>query len=178
MTMADERTYVIPLRKAILRVPLYTRTKRAMSEIRIFLKRHLKTENVKIGRYLNERMWEHSIKHPPTKITVNAAVDEDGIGWAELVGKPLFPPKKEKKGKEEEKAEETKPAAEKAEEKPKAEEKKPKAAKSLSEADSRKKMVAEFEEEEANAAPAGEETKPDVPAEKKPAHKKAAAPKD
>lgn len=179
--MADERTYVIPLRKAILKVPLYMRTKRAMSEIRIFLRRHLKTADVKIGRHLNEMMWAHSIKHPPTKITVNAAVDEDGTGWAELVGKPLFPVKKEKKGKEEEKAEEKKLAAEASQEKPKAEEQKrpsPKMAKEPSEDDSRKKLVADFEEEERSASPASEEKKPEAPAEKKSAPKKAAAPKE
>ena len=46
----QERTYTIPLRKAILKVPRYKRAKRAMSEIRIFLKRHLKVETVKIGQ--------------------------------------------------------------------------------------------------------------------------------
>ncbi len=103
----QERTYTIPLRKAILKVPRYKRAKRAMSEIRIFLKRHLKVETVKIGQHLNIYMWRHGIKNPPTKVKVNAIVDEEGVGWTELFGKPVLPPTEEeiKEEKKKEKAE-------------------------------------------------------------------------
>lgn len=113
-TDQQERTYIIPLRKAILKAPKYRRAKRAMSEIRIFLRRHLKTETVKIGRCLNEHMWSHGMRNPPTKIKVNAALDEEGVGHAELFGKPLVLKKEEKQPKEE------KPVEKKPEEKKKA----------------------------------------------------------
>ncbi len=120
-TDQQERTYIIPLRKAILKAPKYRRAKRAMSEIRIFLKRHLKAETVKIGKHLNEHMWNHGMRNPPTKVKINAARDEEGVGYAELFGKPLVLKKEEKKAEEkpkeekpeEKKAGETKPTAQK-----------------------------------------------------------------
>lgn len=123
-TDQQERTYTIPLRKAILKAPKYRRAKRAMSEIRIFLKRHLKTETVKIGKHLNEHMWNRGMRNPPAKVKINAARDEEGVGYAELFGKPLVMKKEEKKEKkaeekpkeekpEEKKAGETKPTAQK-----------------------------------------------------------------
>lgn len=114
-TDQQERTYTIPLRKAILKAPKYRRAKRAMSEIRIFLKRHLKTETVKIGKHLNEHMWNHGMRNPPAKVKINAARDEEGVGYAELFGKPLVMKKEEKKEKKEQKEEE-KPKEEKPEE--------------------------------------------------------------
>lgn len=122
-TAKTERTYIIPLRKAILRVPKYKRAKRAVNEMRRFLKRHLKTETVKIGKHLNEHIWHRGIRNPPTKIKVNAILDEEGVGHAELFGKPLILKKEEEKKKKDEKPKEEKPKAEK-----KAEEKKPKKA--------------------------------------------------
>lgn len=126
-TEQQERTYTIPLRKAILKAPKYRRAKRAISEIRIFLKRHLKTETVKIGKHLNEHMWNHGMRNPPTKVKINAARDEEGVGYAELFGKPLVMKKEEKKEKKE-KEEGEKPREEKPEEK-KPEERKPTAQK-------------------------------------------------
>ena len=91
-----ERTYTVPLRKDIISAPRYKRAKRAVRAMRTYLKRHLKTDEVRIGRFLNEHLWSRGIKNPPTKVKINADV-RDGIGRAELPGKPLFPPKKEEK---------------------------------------------------------------------------------
>ena len=52
-----ERTYIIPLRKEWLKVPIYKRTKKAVKATKEFLQKHMKVETVKLGRHLN--MKEH-----------------------------------------------------------------------------------------------------------------------
>lgn len=85
-----ERDYIVPLRRKYANTPRYKRSKKAVTVLREFLVRHLKTENVKIGQYLNEFVWARGIRHPPSKVAVHAIVDEkDGVKIAqvELQGK-------------------------------------------------------------------------------------------
>ena len=91
---AVERTLTINLRKEIMKVPDYKRAKKAVTAIREFLQRHMKAEakDVKIGKYLNLKIWEHGIKKPAHKITVIAKKDDKGIVTAEL---PNIPVKKQ-----------------------------------------------------------------------------------
>ncbi|MFC1685938.1 50S ribosomal protein L31e [Nanoarchaeota archaeon] len=82
-----ERQYTIPLRRETLKVPKYRRAKKAVKAIREFLARHMKTdfEKVKLGRWLNELVWERGIKNPPNKVRVNVSKDDKGIATAELI---------------------------------------------------------------------------------------------
>ena len=111
---AAERTLTINLRKEIMKVPDYKRAKKAVTAIREFLQRHMKAEakDVKIGKYLNLKIWEHGIKKPAHKITVIAKKDDKGIVTAEL---PNIPVKKQNerrlKAKEKQDKKEAKPAA-------------------------------------------------------------------
>lgn len=102
--MAIERTYNVPLRKKFQKVSLVRRTERAMRALQEFLAKHMKADikNVKIGRHLNEKMWERSIRNPPHHVKVDVIKDDDGIVKAELSG---F--KYEDKKKEESKGEKT-----------------------------------------------------------------------
>lgn len=95
---AVERTLTINLRKEIMKVPDYKRAKKAVTALREFLQRHMKAEakNVKIGKYLNLKIWEHGIKKPAHKITVVAKKDDKGIVTAEL---PNIPTKKQSQAK-------------------------------------------------------------------------------
>ena len=94
-----ERTLTINLRKEILKVPRYKRAKKAVTAIREHLQQHMKVseDNVKIGKYLNLKIWEHGIKNPIHKVTVLAKKDDKGIVTAEL---PNIPVKKSKPTKE------------------------------------------------------------------------------
>jgi large subunit ribosomal protein L31e len=105
--MADklERTYTIPLRREYLKAPKYRRTEKASRALRDFLVKHMKSENIKIGKHLNEFLWMHGMKNPPHHVKVNVAKIEGAV-YAELFGKPLKIGKEEKK--KEEKAEEKK----------------------------------------------------------------------
>jgi len=83
-----ERSYVIPLRREYLKAPNWKRTPKAVRAIKAFLKRHMKSDDIKIGKYLNDFMWKNGIKNPPHHVKVDARKEEDGIVYAELVGAP------------------------------------------------------------------------------------------
>jgi len=84
-----ERAYIIPLRREWLRTPRYKRAKKAISAIRGFVEKHMKTEEVKIGRTLNLSVWKHGMKNPPHKISVNCVKDDTGVVTVELTDKPV-----------------------------------------------------------------------------------------
>jgi large subunit ribosomal protein L31e len=92
-----ERVYNIPLRKEFQKAPKYKRAKKAANALRSFLVKHMKSENVKIGKYLNLELWKHGIKNPPHHVKVNAVKYDDGKVVAELVGAPVEEKKQEKK---------------------------------------------------------------------------------
>lgn len=109
-----ERVYVIPLRRETLKVPNFKKANKAVKTIRQFISRHMKTENISIGRYLNLKIWQHGAKNPPGKVKVNAVKDDKGKVFVELVDAPKETKIEEKKPAKKE-AKETK--IEKAEEK-------------------------------------------------------------
>ncbi len=60
-----EREYNVPLRKEYLKTANWKRSKKASRALREFLIKHMKPEkdekgniHVKIGKYLNEKIWE------------------------------------------------------------------------------------------------------------------------
>ncbi len=124
-----ERTYVVPLRSEWIKVPNYKKAKKASVALKQFLVKHMKSDNIKIGKHLNEAIWARGMKNPPHHVKINAVKDADGIVKAELIGKPIedvakkpeepIEEKKKPAAKKEEKAKEKK-----TEEKP-TEEKKP-----------------------------------------------------
>ena len=97
-----ERTYNVPLRKEFLKVPKYKRAKKAVTALKQFLVKHMKSDNVKIGKYLNDEIWKHGIKNPPHHVKLNAVKDKEGLITAELVGAPVDKKEEEETKKEEE----------------------------------------------------------------------------
>ncbi|MCF7861215.1 60S ribosomal protein L31 [Candidatus Woesearchaeota archaeon] len=103
-----EREYVIPLRKGFLKVPRYKRSKKSISVIEEFLKKHMKADVVKLGKYLNEYVWKDGIKNPPSKVEVRAVrelkklrekhKEEVLVVTAELKSAPVEDKKSDKKG--------------------------------------------------------------------------------
>ena len=104
-----ERTYNIPLRRETLKAPSYRKAKKAITAIREFIGRHMKSGNVAVGKYLNLKVWEHGIKNPPHHVKVTASKDDKGKVFVELADAP-----KEAKADEKKKPE---PKTEKPEEK-------------------------------------------------------------
>ena len=87
--IVEERTYTIPLGKALVRPPK-KRAPRAMYMIRAFITKHMKLnadvddEEMKelpalvIRNEVNEKVWSRGIEKPPRKIRVRATKDQDG----------------------------------------------------------------------------------------------------
>jgi len=100
----DERLYTIPLIKA-KSVPRTKRAPRAIKEIRAFLVRHMKVENVKIDSSINELIWGRGREKIPSKVRVKAVKTED-IVWAYTPEAEVRIPEKKEKKKKKEKAEE------------------------------------------------------------------------
>lgn len=65
----------------------------------------MKSNNVKLGKYLNEKLWERGIRKPPHKVKVRTWKEEDVVK-VELVDAPIEEKKTEVK--EEKKIEERK----------------------------------------------------------------------
>ncbi len=81
-----ERIYNIPLRKEYLKSPKWRRTEKAVTALRKFLSRHMKTEEVRLGTELNELLWKHGIRNPPHHVKVTVSKDDKGVARAELFG--------------------------------------------------------------------------------------------
>lgn len=80
-----QRTITINLRKDFIKVPKHRRAKRAITNIKNHIMKHMKVEEVKLGKMLNEKIWGHGIQNPPGKITVKA-IKEDKTARVELEG--------------------------------------------------------------------------------------------
>lgn len=81
-----ERTYTIPLRREFIKVPAYRRAKRAISTIKIFIEKHMGSDDIKIGKELNDKIWHHGIKNPPGKVRVKTIRDDEDVVTVELEG--------------------------------------------------------------------------------------------
>lgn len=76
----EERILNIPLRKTKT-VPRTKRAKRAITEIKEYVMRHLKAEekDIWIDGRLNELIWSRGIQKPPSMVKVKAIKFEDGL---------------------------------------------------------------------------------------------------
>ncbi len=79
----QEHIYIIPLRDA-RRAPRWKRSNTAIKDIRKYLARHMKSEDVKLDKSINEKVWDRGSTKPPSKIRVRAMKMEDGQVQAEL----------------------------------------------------------------------------------------------
>lgn len=124
-----ERIYTINLRKATLKAPRWEKSKRSVAFVREFLKRHMKGDEIRIGKSITEEIWKSGNQNPPAKIRIHAMDREEEnkkVIIAELLD-VAFPEEKEKKKKEKKKEKkEEKVEEKKTEEKSKPEEKKEK----------------------------------------------------
>ena len=81
-----ERVYTIPLRN-VKNVKRTIRAPRAIREVKNFLMKHMKVEDVVIDSSINEKIWERGIQKIPSKIKVKATlveVDDERYVKAEL----------------------------------------------------------------------------------------------
>ena len=67
-----KREYVVPLRRKMRTAPRWRRSKKAVSVLKDFMRKHMKTEDVVICSDLNEYMWKCGSRNPPGKVSVVA----------------------------------------------------------------------------------------------------------
>jgi large subunit ribosomal protein L31e len=104
--MPEEKVFTVPLRDAFEK-PRTKRAKIAIKIVREFLKKHMKAEDVKIGKSINEIVWRRGIQKPPRKIRIHALREGDVV-YAELLGVNIKLPSAEELKKKEKKKEEKK----------------------------------------------------------------------
>ncbi len=80
-----KREYVVPLRRKTKFAPKWRRSKKAVSVLKEFIEKHMKTDNVIICKELNEKIWANGIKNPPGKVSVIALKTDVGGSEKTLV---------------------------------------------------------------------------------------------
>jgi len=76
--VVEERVYTIPLRHVWVVTPRGRRAPRAVRDVRNFVFRHMKAEEVSISEEINQQLWSRSINKPPRKIKIRAVKDKEG----------------------------------------------------------------------------------------------------
>ncbi|MBU3941038.1 MAG: 50S ribosomal protein L31e [Nanoarchaeota archaeon] len=86
-TVKIEREYIVNLRKEIIKAPRQKKAKKAIRALKAFLSRHMKSEDVKLGKYLNEYLWQNGPKNPPTRVEIRVTKKDEKV-FAELKSAP------------------------------------------------------------------------------------------
>jgi large subunit ribosomal protein L31e len=76
--VVEEKVYTISLRHVWVVTPRGKRAPRAVRDVRAYVARHMKAEDVAISNEVNSELWARSINKPPRKITVRAVKDKEG----------------------------------------------------------------------------------------------------
>jgi len=76
--VVEEKNYTIPLRHVWVVTPRGRRAPRAVRDVRDYVSRHMKAEDVSISNDVNAAIWSRSINKPPRKISVRAVKDKEG----------------------------------------------------------------------------------------------------
>ena len=79
-----EREYNVPLRKEFMKVANWRKTEKAVTALRQFIAKHMKSEDVSLGKYVKMELWKNGIKNPPHHIQVSAKKDDKGKVLVEL----------------------------------------------------------------------------------------------
>ncbi len=82
--MAEERIYIIPLRKHWMQKPEYKRSRAAIMAIKQFVARHMRVEDrdirkVKLDVYFNNEVWFKGRSKPPAKVKVKVFREGENV---------------------------------------------------------------------------------------------------
>jgi large subunit ribosomal protein L31e len=76
--VVEEKVYTIPLRHVWVVTPRGKRAPRSVRDVRDYVARHMKADEVAISNDINSALWARGINKPPRKITVRAVKDKEG----------------------------------------------------------------------------------------------------
>ena len=85
-----ERIFTINLRKATLEARRWEKSKKSVAVVRNFLKKHMKTDEIKIGKSITEKIWSGGNQNPPSKIRIRAIETEEGEDKIKMVRAELI----------------------------------------------------------------------------------------
>ena len=72
------RTYTIPLGRMMIS-PRHKRANKAVTLIKEFAAKHMKSSEIHISPDLNLILWKKGIRNPPRRVTVKMERDETGL---------------------------------------------------------------------------------------------------
>jgi large subunit ribosomal protein L31e len=76
--VVEEKVYTIPLRHVWVVTPRGRRAPRSVRDVRDYVARHMKADEVAISNEINSELWARGINKPPRKIAVRAVKDKEG----------------------------------------------------------------------------------------------------
>jgi large subunit ribosomal protein L31e len=76
--VVEEKVYTIPLHHVWVVTPRGQRAPRAARDVKTYVARHMKAEEVALSNEINSAIWARGINKPPRKVTVRAVKDKEG----------------------------------------------------------------------------------------------------
>jgi large subunit ribosomal protein L31e len=76
--VVEEKIYTIPIGRLGYVTDRGHRAPRAVRDVRAYVSRHMKAEEVAISNEINDALWARGMSKPPRKITVRAVKDKEG----------------------------------------------------------------------------------------------------
>ncbi|MGD0423015.1 MAG: 50S ribosomal protein L31e [Candidatus Bathyarchaeia archaeon] len=76
--VVEEKTFTIPVARLGYATDRAHRSPKAVRDVRAYVARHMKADEVSISNEINQALWERGINKPPRKITVRAVKDKEG----------------------------------------------------------------------------------------------------
>ena len=76
--VVEEKIYTIPIGRLGYATDRGHRSPKAVRDVRAYVARHMKADEVSISNEINEAIWGRGINKPPRKITVRAVKDKEG----------------------------------------------------------------------------------------------------
>lgn len=76
--VVEEKVYTIPIGKLGYATDRGHRAPKAIRDVRNYVSRHMRAEEVSISNEINETLWARGINKPPRKVVVRAVKDKEG----------------------------------------------------------------------------------------------------
>jgi large subunit ribosomal protein L31e len=76
--VVEEKTFTIPIGRLGYATDRGHRAPKAVRDVRAYVSRHMKADEVSISNEINQALWSRGINKPPRKITVRAVKDKEG----------------------------------------------------------------------------------------------------
>ena len=76
--VVEEKIYTIPIGRLGYATDRGHRSPKAVRDVRAYVTRHMRADEVSISNEVNQAIWERGINKPPRKITVRAVKDKEG----------------------------------------------------------------------------------------------------